>query len=114
MKLLHRLYEPDAGRILIDGYDINKLQLPSVRRQIGIVPQDSLLFDGTVRDNISLVAQPVRRLRLLLVQLVLMALLWNCLTVTPHASVNRAVPFLAVSVSVHIAEPFFNIWSAYT
>lgn len=54
MKLLPRLYQPESGRILIDGYDINKLQLGSVRRQIGIVPQDSLLFDGTVKDNISL------------------------------------------------------------
>ena len=54
MKLLPRLYEPENGRILIDGYDINKLQLSSVRRQIGIVPQDSLLFEGTIRDNISL------------------------------------------------------------
>ena len=54
MKLLPRLYEPESGRILIDGYDLAKLQLGSVRRQIGIVPQDSLLFDGTVRDNIAL------------------------------------------------------------
>jgi subfamily B ATP-binding cassette protein HlyB/CyaB len=54
MKLLPRLYEPEHGRILIDGYDINKLQLGSVRRQIGIVPQDSLLFDGSIRDNIAL------------------------------------------------------------
>ena len=54
MKLLPRLYEPDAGRILIDGFDIAKLQLGSIRRQIGIVPQDSLLFDGSVRDNITL------------------------------------------------------------
>jgi len=54
MKLLPRLYEPEKGRILIDGYDINKLQLSSVRRQIGIVPQDSLLFEGTIRDNIAL------------------------------------------------------------
>ena len=54
MKLLPRLYQPEAGRILIDGFDINKLQLGSVRRQIGIVPQDSLLFDGSVRDNISI------------------------------------------------------------
>ena len=37
-----------------DGFDINKLQLGSVRRQIGIVPQDSLLFDGSIKDNISL------------------------------------------------------------
>ena len=50
MKLLPRLYAPVSGRILIDGFDINKLQLGSVRRQIGIVPQDSLLFDGTIKD----------------------------------------------------------------
>lgn len=54
MKLLPRLYQPEAGRILIDGFDLAKLQLGSIRRQIGIVPQDSLLFDGTVRDNITL------------------------------------------------------------
>ena len=65
MKLLPRLYEPEAGRILIDGYDLAKLQLGSVRRQIGIVPQDSLLFDGSVRDNIALTAlmQRVNRSR---------------------------------------------------
>ena len=56
MKLLPRLYEPEQGRILIDGYDLAKLQLGSVRRQIGIVPQDSLLFDGSIRDNIALTA----------------------------------------------------------
>jgi ATP-binding cassette subfamily B protein len=54
MKLLPRLYQPESGRILIDGYDIAKLQLGSVRRQIGIVPQDSLLFEGSIRDNIGL------------------------------------------------------------
>ena len=56
MKLLPRFYEPEHGRILIDGYDISKLQLSSVRRQIGIVPQDSLLFEGTIRDNIAITA----------------------------------------------------------
>ena len=56
MKLLPRLYEPEEGRILIDGYDINKMELGSVRRQIGIVPQDSLLFDGSIRENITLTA----------------------------------------------------------
>ena len=54
MKLLPRLYEPENGRILLDGYDIAKLELGSVRRQIGIVPQDSLLFDGSIRENIIL------------------------------------------------------------
>ena len=54
MKLLSRLYEPDAGKISIDGFDISKVELYSLRRQIGIVPQDSLLFEGSVEDNISL------------------------------------------------------------
>ena len=54
MKLLPRLYEPGEGRILIDGYDISKVELYSLRRQIGIVPQDPLLFSGTVSENIAL------------------------------------------------------------
>jgi ATP-binding cassette subfamily B protein len=54
MKLLPRLYSPDSGRVLIDGYDIDKVELYSLRRQIGIVPQDPLLFSGTVSENIAL------------------------------------------------------------
>ena len=54
MKLLPRLYTPDQGRILIDGYDIDKVELYSLRRQIGIVPQDPLLFSGSVSENIAL------------------------------------------------------------
>ncbi len=54
MKLLPRLYHPDEGRIFIDDYDIGKVNLSSLRRQIGIVPQDSLLFEGTIADNIAL------------------------------------------------------------
>ena len=54
MKLLPRLYDPGHGRILIDGYDIGKVELYSLRRQIGIVPQDPLLFSGTVSENIAL------------------------------------------------------------
>lgn len=53
-KLLARLYEPDAGRIIVDGYDISKVELYSLRRQIGVVPQETLLFDGTVQENIAL------------------------------------------------------------
>lgn len=53
-KLLPRLYEPKAGQILIDGYDISKVELYSLRRQIGMVLQDTLLFDGTIRENIAL------------------------------------------------------------
>ena len=54
MKLLPRLYRPNNGRVLIDGYDIDKIELYSLRRQIGIVPQDPLLFSGTVAENIAL------------------------------------------------------------
>lgn len=54
MKLLPRLYDLNSGRILIDQYDISKVELYSLRRQVGIVPQDSLLFDGTVQENIAL------------------------------------------------------------
>jgi ATP-binding cassette subfamily B protein len=53
-KLLPRLYPPMSGRILVDGYDISKVELYSLRRQIGIVPQESLLFEGSVQENISL------------------------------------------------------------
>lgn len=54
MKLLPRLYEVNGGRILIDGYDISKVELYSLRSQIGLVPQEPLLFDGTIQENIAL------------------------------------------------------------
>ena len=54
MKLLPRLYSPDKGRILIDNTDIDKVELYSLRRQIGVVPQEPLLFSGTISHNISL------------------------------------------------------------
>jgi len=53
-KMLSRLYDPNSGRILIDGYDIDKVELYSLRRQIGIVPQEPLLFSGSVAENIAL------------------------------------------------------------
>ncbi|MBD2020494.1 peptidase domain-containing ABC transporter [Leptolyngbya sp. FACHB-36] len=54
MKLLPRLYMPQSGSITIDGYDVNKVDLTSLRSQIGIVSQDAVLFQGTIRDNIAL------------------------------------------------------------
>jgi ATP-binding cassette, subfamily B, bacterial len=48
-----RLYDPQAGSISIDGVDIRKYRLESLRREIGIVLQDSLLFATTVRENIA-------------------------------------------------------------
>lgn len=54
MKLLQRLYPPTSGRILIDGFDISKVELYSLRRQIGVVLQDTLLFNNTIKANIAL------------------------------------------------------------
>lgn len=53
-KLIARLYDPSKGRIYLDQYDISKVNLSSLRSQIGIVPQDSLLFEGSVSENIAL------------------------------------------------------------
>ena len=54
LKMLTRLFDPLEGSIRIDGYDIAKVDLYSLRTQVGVVPQDSLLFDGTVQANIAL------------------------------------------------------------
>ena len=54
MKLLQRLYAPLSGRIFIDGYDIAKVELYSLRSQLGVVLQDTLLFNCTVQENIAL------------------------------------------------------------
>ncbi|MFW5634598.1 MAG: ABC transporter ATP-binding protein [Erythrobacter sp.] len=53
VKLILRFYEPDEGRITLDGEDIAGLQVQDVRRQFGYVPQRALLFDGTVFENIA-------------------------------------------------------------
>jgi ATP-binding cassette subfamily B protein len=55
LKLLPRFYRPLSGKVLIDGFDVSKVELYSLRRQVGVVPQDSLLFDGTIRENLMLV-----------------------------------------------------------
>ncbi len=51
--LIPRFYDPTSGCVLIDGIDIRTVQIASLRRQIGIVPQETLLFSGTIRDNIA-------------------------------------------------------------
>ena len=52
VKLLLRFYDPEGGRILIDGQDITHVRQDSLRRQIGMVQQDSSLLHRSVRDNI--------------------------------------------------------------
>jgi ATP-binding cassette subfamily B protein len=52
-KLLGRFYDPREGRITIDGVDLRDVTQASLRRQLGVVPQEGFLFAGTVRDNIA-------------------------------------------------------------
>ena len=51
--LIPRFYDPTGGQILIDGLDIRDVKLDTLRRQIGIVPQETWLFAGPLRDNIA-------------------------------------------------------------
>ena len=53
LSMVPRLLNPTAGRILIDGHDITQYSLRSLRRQIGLVTQDSVLFHATIGENIS-------------------------------------------------------------
>jgi ATP-binding cassette, subfamily B, bacterial len=52
-KLVARFYDPDEGRVLIDGHDLRDVTEHSLRSQLGIVPQESFLFSGTIRDNVA-------------------------------------------------------------
>jgi ATP-binding cassette, subfamily B, bacterial len=52
--LLLRLYEPASGRVRIDGIDVRDVTIASLRSQVGVVLQDTILFAGTIRDNLSL------------------------------------------------------------
>ena len=54
-KLVQRLYVPESGRVLVDGIDIAQVDPAWLRRQIGVVLQDNVLFTGSVRDNIAMV-----------------------------------------------------------
>ena len=53
-KMALGFYAPVEGKVLIDGYDVSTLSLQSLRSQVGVVDQDTFLFGGTIRENISL------------------------------------------------------------
>ena len=61
IRLLCRLYEPQQGRILLDGIDIRDLPISELRRQLGVVLQDTFLFSGSVADNLTLDRQLPRQ-----------------------------------------------------
>ncbi len=52
-KLVARLYDVSAGRVLVDGIDVRELDLTAFRHQLGVVPQEAFLFAGTVHDNLA-------------------------------------------------------------
>ena len=54
IKLLSRIYAPTNGKIIVDGYDINKVDINSYRKQLGVVMQDPYLFNGTISENIAI------------------------------------------------------------
>src|SRR5207244_11731620 len=58
--LLPRFYDPDHGFVLVDGHDIRTVNLRSLRQQIGIVTQDTTLFDDTIQHNIAYGSHRVR------------------------------------------------------
>ncbi|HKB50675.1 MAG TPA: ABC transporter ATP-binding protein [Solirubrobacterales bacterium] len=52
-KLVARFYDPQVGRVLVDGHDLRGVRQQALRRQLGIVPQEGFLFSGSVRENIA-------------------------------------------------------------
>lgn len=54
VQLLTRFYDPSAGTVAIDGHDLRGVTQDSLRRQVAVVPQDNVLFSGTIRDNLRL------------------------------------------------------------
>ena len=52
-KLVARFYDPQKGRVLVDGHDLRGVRQQALRRQLGIVPQEGFLFSGSVRENVA-------------------------------------------------------------
>ncbi|MGK9603764.1 ATP-binding cassette domain-containing protein, partial [Salmonella enterica subsp. enterica] len=53
IKLIPRFYEPESGEILLDGHPLRDYRLADLRRQIALVGQQVMLFDGSIADNVA-------------------------------------------------------------
>ena len=62
ISLIAAFHEPTAGRVLVDGIDLSTVRLDAYRTQLGVVLQDTFLFDGTIRENVAF-ARPARHRR---------------------------------------------------
>ena len=89
-KLVLGLYPPTEGKILIDGYDVTSLSLRSLRQQIGVVDQDTFLFGGTIRENIT-VGHPE-------------ATLENVIEATQQAGAHQFIKELPMGYETQIGE----------
>lgn len=90
MNLLMRFHDVKSGKILIDGYDIRDVQIKSLRQQLALVPQENILFSGTVASNIAF-GQKITTLKQWRMQHELpmpIILLWNFPKVTIHGWVS--------------------------
>ena len=61
LKLISKLYEPSSGQIFVDGININRLSTYSLRKGIAHVTQDSILFDGSIEENMRIGDLPVSK-----------------------------------------------------
>ena len=91
-KLAQRLYVPERGRVLVDGVDLSMVDAAWLRRQLGVVLQENVLFNRSVRDNIALAdpAMPIEQVIAAASSQGRMSSSWNCRTVTTPLSVSAA------------------------
>ena len=110
MKLLPKLYDPESGRIFIDNYDISKGIFRQYAFQVGIVPQDSLLFEGTISDNISLNNPEASSDSIIEAAKILVPMIssWNLVRVTQHLLLKRVLIYSWSKATNMIARTILN------
>ena len=91
-KLIQRLYVPESGRVLVDGVDIASVDSAWLRRQLGVVLQENILFNRSIRDNIALAepGMPIDRVIAAAKLAAPMTLFWRCPMATTQSSESVA------------------------
>ena len=101
-KLIQRLYVPESGRVLVDGVDLAMIDSTWLRRQLGTVLQDNILFNRSIRDNIALAepGMPIERVIAAATLAGAHEFIFDCQRATTRLSANVAAAFPAASASV--------------